>query len=385
MTTHPTQGATLLIVDDTPKNIQVLGKILSSKGYNIHVAQNGLQALERLEKIVPDLILLDVMMPELDGFKTCERLKHIPVLQEIPIIFLTAKTESDDIVKGFELGAVDYVTKPFNSAELLARVHTHLQLRHEIQARKERERQIREEMEEARFIQQGIVPLQLPTLPNTKLVCKFMPMDRIGGDFYNIAHLGDGKYVVMIADVAGHGIPAALIASLISGMFTNNADENNSTASVMTKINVALSELLPSRFFSTMFYGIYDSQNHQLQYTSAGHPDGLVIRPKTNDLFHLLTGGIVLGVTGNKAAEYQEETFQLEPGDKLLLYTDGIFEVANTEEVRLGKKGLKKFLLERIHLSIDILVEELYRYGLQFPEKDQYDDDVTLIGLEVLQ
>ena len=118
----------ILIVDDTVKNIQVLGTVLKTEGYQLNVAQNGLQALDVVSKVKPDLILLDVMMPKLDGFETCKRLKADPETAEIPVVFLTAKVETDDIVKGFELGAVDYVTKPFNTTELLVRVNTHLQL-----------------------------------------------------------------------------------------------------------------------------------------------------------------------------------------------------------------------------------------------------------------
>ncbi|MFC1563956.1 response regulator [candidate division KSB1 bacterium] len=123
------EEARILIVDDTQKNIQVLGAILKKEKYQINVAMNGLQALKQVEKVHPDLILLDVMMPELDGFETCKRLKADPETKDIPVIFLTAKVEVEDIVKGFELGAVDYVTKPFNHTELLARVDTHLQLK----------------------------------------------------------------------------------------------------------------------------------------------------------------------------------------------------------------------------------------------------------------
>ena len=116
----------VLIVDDTPANIQALIAILKQKGYQISVATNGYQALDAVKRVRPDLILLDVMMPELDGFETCKHLKASAEWHDIPIIFLTAKTETEDIVHGFELGAVDYVGKPFNAHELLARVHTHL-------------------------------------------------------------------------------------------------------------------------------------------------------------------------------------------------------------------------------------------------------------------
>ncbi|MBF0277404.1 MAG: sigma-54-dependent Fis family transcriptional regulator [SAR324 cluster bacterium] len=121
--------ARILIVDDHPKNIQVVGKILSNHGYRSIIAKNGIEALKASEKVLPDLILLDVMMPEMDGYETCRHLKESPQTRDIPVIFLTAKTETEDIVQGFELGAVDYVNKPFNSHELLARIRTHLELK----------------------------------------------------------------------------------------------------------------------------------------------------------------------------------------------------------------------------------------------------------------
>jgi adenylate cyclase len=121
-------GNRILVVDDTPANLQALAGILKEKGYQISVATNGKQALDVLARVRPDLILLDVMMPEMDGFETCRRLKESESWRHIPIIFLTAKTDTADIVQGFELGAVDYVAKPFNAHELLARVNTHLTL-----------------------------------------------------------------------------------------------------------------------------------------------------------------------------------------------------------------------------------------------------------------
>jgi len=116
----------ILVVDDTPANIATLAAILKDKGYQLSVATNGKQALEVVSRVHPDLILLDVMMPEMDGFETCRRLKEAEATKQIPVIFLTARAETADIVKGFELGAVDYVAKPFNAHELLARVNTHL-------------------------------------------------------------------------------------------------------------------------------------------------------------------------------------------------------------------------------------------------------------------
>lgn len=127
----------VLMVDDNMNNLQVLGNILKIKNYDIGVATNGKQTIQMAISTIPDIILLDIMMPEMDGFDVCRELKKNPVTKDIPIIFLTAKSEIDDIVKGLRYGAADYVTKPFNSIELLARVKTHLDLKFAIDAQKE--------------------------------------------------------------------------------------------------------------------------------------------------------------------------------------------------------------------------------------------------------
>lgn len=125
----PETSSLVLVVDDEPKNLQVIGQLLRGEGYEIAFASNGLEALASVKENLPVLILLDIMMPEMDGYEVCQRLKADTITAHIPIMFLTAKTETEDIVRGFRTGAVDYVTKPFRSEELLARVRTHIQLK----------------------------------------------------------------------------------------------------------------------------------------------------------------------------------------------------------------------------------------------------------------
>ncbi|MCP5050774.1 MAG: diguanylate cyclase [bacterium] len=132
----PTSGH-VLIVDDTPQNIKLLGPILQSEGYHVDVALNGVQALKMVDRVSPDLILLDIMMPEMDGYETCKRLKENPDTKDIPVIFLTAKVDTDDVVACFEAGAADYIGKPFNAAILAARVKTHVSLMKKNQELKE--------------------------------------------------------------------------------------------------------------------------------------------------------------------------------------------------------------------------------------------------------
>jgi adenylate cyclase len=196
---NPSAAATdirILIVDDTPANIQALAAILKSKGYQISAATNGRQALEVLARMQPDLILLDVMMPEMDGFETCRRLKEAEQWRQIPVIFLTAKTETADIVQGFELGAVDYVAKPFNAHELLARVNTHLTMD---RLRRENER------------------LLLSILPESVA-------DRLKSGDVRIADRFE-EVTVLFADIVSFtelaaGMPAHVLVELLNDLFT---------------------------------------------------------------------------------------------------------------------------------------------------------------------
>ena len=186
----------VLIVDDTPANIQTLAAILKSKGYQISAATNGKQALEVLARVQPDLILLDVMMPEMDGFETCRQLKAAEQWRQIPVIFLTAKTETADIVQGFELGAVDYVAKPFNTHELLARVNTHLTMD---RLRRENER------------------LLLSILPESVA-------DRLKSGDERIADRFE-EVTVLFADIVGFtqlaaAMPAHVLVELLNDLFT---------------------------------------------------------------------------------------------------------------------------------------------------------------------
>jgi PleD family two-component response regulator len=138
-------NCSILIVDDVPQDIQVIANIMQNEGYRMAFAQDGRTALKKVGEVIFDLILLDVVMPEMDGFDVCRILKESRNTMEIPVIFLTAKTEAEDIVHGFEAGAVDYVTKPFNSSELLVRVRTHVELKQ----KRDREKQLVSRLEAA--------------------------------------------------------------------------------------------------------------------------------------------------------------------------------------------------------------------------------------------
>jgi sigma-B regulation protein RsbU (phosphoserine phosphatase) len=184
----------VLVVDDAPANLQIVHSILRDD-FKIRVATSGVKALDLVKaKPQPDLILLDVMMPDMDGYELCGLLKATPEARDIPVIFLTGKTETDDETKGFEVGAVDYIHKPFSPAVVKARVHTHLVLR-EVQKQLARKLlDINQELEMAREIQLSILPHEIPKIRGLEIAARYVPMSSVAGDFYDFI-IVDEKHV----------------------------------------------------------------------------------------------------------------------------------------------------------------------------------------------
>src|SRR6476619_106295 len=191
---------TILLVDDTPANIQIAREILKDT-YKTRVATSGAKALE-LVKVAPapDLILLDVEMPEMDGYEVCARLKADADTREIPLIFLTGKTEAEDETRGFSAGAVDYIHKPFSPAVVKARVQTHLALREVREQLARRLSALQHEMEMARRIQLSILPREVPPVAGVDIAARYVPMTSVAGDFYDFIQVDEKRFGALVAD-----------------------------------------------------------------------------------------------------------------------------------------------------------------------------------------
>jgi CheY-like chemotaxis protein len=204
----PDKKKLVLIVDDAPANLQVVHAILKDQ-FKIRVATSGPKALDLVKaEPKPDLILLDVVMPEMDGYEVCGILTATPEAKDIPVIFLTGQTETDDETKGFQVGAVDYIHKPFSPAVLKARVHTHVVLR---EAREQLARQlldINNELDMAREIQMSILPNEVPKIGGLEIAARYLPMGSVAGDFYDSIIADERHLGILIAGASGHGLPA---------------------------------------------------------------------------------------------------------------------------------------------------------------------------------
>ena len=316
----------VLIVDDAPANLQMMRSILKDD-FKIRVATSGAKALDLVKaEPHPDLILLDVTMPEMDGYEVCGILKATPKAKDIPVIFLTGKTEADDETKGFQVGAVDYIHKPFSPAVVKARVHTHLVLR---EAREQLARQLGEinsELEMAREIQLSISMLK-----------------------------------VALAAQAPHAFdPARVLAGLnqsLCGKFKHH--------------------------FVTAAYVFVDMETNSLSYAGAGHPPMLLWRTSTGSASEVLQNGLLLGLFPE--ATYSVIKVEVEPGDKALLYTDGILETRSPSDQEFGPDLFKGFLETHHNLTADTfadsLLDELSNWS-EHPRGNGQEDDITLLVID---
>ncbi|HYK36708.1 PP2C family protein-serine/threonine phosphatase [Alloacidobacterium sp.] len=372
---------TILLVDDAPANIQVANSILKDT-YKIRIATNGAKALELANAIPsPDLILLDVMMPEMDGYEVCSRLKMEAQTRDIPVIFLTGQTEIEDETRGFKVGAVDYIHKPFSPAIVMARVQTHLMLRSIQEQLAHQLHTIQKELETARQIQLSILPTQIPKIEGLEMAARYVPMTSVAGDFYDFIVVDEKRLGILVADVSGHGMPAALIASMLkialAAQVTNAADP----AQVLSGLNKALCGKFEHHYV-TAAYLFVDMTRKTLTYAGAGHPPMLLWSTSSAAVHDIEENGLFLGKF--PWATYSSLELPFKAGDWCLLYTDGIPETVNNAGIEFGNDRFREFLTMAQCTSADqladCLLSELTRWATRGSD-EELDDDITMVAL----
>ena len=392
------QSQKILVVDDERFNINVLVDLLKPS-YKMMAAKNGQQALKAAHSAnPPDLILLDIMMPEMDGYEVCRQLKADKETANIPIIFLSAKTQTEDKIKGLDLGGADYVTKPFDSGEVLARVRAQLKIarltRELISANAalvEKQEKMDKDLKVAAGIQRSMMPKSIPDMEALEMAWRFIPCDRIGGDMFNVVRLDKDHWGSYMLDVSGHGVPSALVAVSASQMIhaqndrllkRSKKDSPHHEIVPPSRVLETLDQEFPiDRFdkYFTMSYIIIDTGLNRITYSNAAHPPPVLIR-KDGGLELLEKGGTIIGMGG--LLPFEEGTMEIQQGDRLFLYTDGTVEYQNGDRELYGED---RFYAEISRLKdrslkehIDGIINGIMDFGDQIPPQD----DLTLLGVE---
>ena len=400
-TSRAGQPANILVVDDTPANLQVLAGMLKDRGYKVRPVPGGKLALLAAKREPPDLILLDINMPEMNGYEVCEQLKADDQLKGIPVIFISALTEQLDKVKAFAIGGVDYITKPFQMEELHARVETHLKLRHlqiELEATNARlasaNDRMSRDLKAAARIQQTFLPRELPCVPGMDFAWIYLPCDELAGDGLNVIPLGTGKVGLYVLDVSGHGVASALLSVTLSRLLSPPSEPS----SILTRdgdigdriditppaeVAARLNRLFPfdsaTLQFTTMVYGILSATTGEFRYVSAGHP-GPIHLPLGAEPVILESQGFPIGVSNDA---YDERSVQLKPGDRMYIYSDGVPEAMDPAGKLFGNARLLSAISgarsESLKDGIATLLQEIARWqGFQRPQ-----DDISILAVEV--
>ena len=377
----------VLIVDDEPTNLQRLAGVLGD-AYRVLVAPSGERALEIVaRKRRPDAILLDIVMPGMDGYEVLERLQAEPGTREIPVIFITGRSEQEAEAHGLALGAVDYITKPFNSAVVRARVGTHValkrrsdQLAASYRQLQERQRALADELAVAARIHGTLLPEERPALPGCDLAWSYQPSAELGGDALSAVPLADGRVALYILDVSGHGLASALVsfaaAQSIRQWIAERADV--SPAAVMA----ALDAQFPLERFGkllTAIFLVYDPDRGELRYCNAGHPPGVLVAERGGSVA-LEAGGLPIGV--GTWGTYEEGVVRLADGDLLFLYTDGLVELEDAAGTPLSIPGLEAALRDWRGAAPETVVGGVERMMARHTDAAP-EDDVAFACLRV--
>jgi sigma-B regulation protein RsbU (phosphoserine phosphatase) len=377
MTDNNMGTESILLVDDNPTNLQVLYQTLEGTGCKLLVAKDGETALGIAEKALPDLILLDIMMPGIDGFEVCSRLKKNSTTQGIPVIFLSALTDTKDKVRGLQLGAVDYVSKPFQPDEVIARVNTHLtihRLKREVEQKKDA---LEDELKAASDVQCRLLPKKLPEIAGLKLAAHYETSLYAGGDYYDIAKMADNQWGFLVADAEGHSAPAAVMMAMTCALFRSYPEPPTEPGELIYFLNQHLCKVADPSFV-TALYIVYDGERHRLKISRAGHPPPMIYRASEKKAIEYTCGGVFpLGIDSYEQVPVTEA--ELQPGDRILMYTDGITERFSMDGETYGEGRL----LQQLEGSGNIQPEELLTAIMKdvddFANGRPADDDQALL------
>jgi sigma-B regulation protein RsbU (phosphoserine phosphatase) len=368
----------VLIVDDVKANVDVLVQALRDD-YKLSVALSGEAALRGAEKNPPDLVLLDIIMPGLDGYEVCRRLRGSPLTQEVPVMFLSSLEDVHDKARGFEAGANDYLTKPFEVLEVKARVRSLLKAKAYSDAVKEK---LASELRIAREIQLGILPADVSASTRgtgLDVHAVLEPAREVGGDLYEVLRAGDDRVVVVIGDVSGKGIPAALFMAVTTTLIRVIAREPAQPEEILLRVNDALAVQNPRGMFVTLACAVFQPRARKVTLASAGHPSPLLLRAGQAPSLPFPSTGLVAGImTGT---EILSQSFDLQAGDTFLFYTDGVTEAFNAEGQQFGERRLVEHLAEACGRGATeaaaVALQAVRRHAAGHPQSD----DLTIVAV----
>jgi len=373
---------TILLVDDTPDNLRLLSQILTERRYHVRAVTNGERALETARLDPPDLILLDIRMPGINGFEVCISLKMFAKTQDIPVIFISALDDVADKVRAFEVGGVDYITKPFQYEEVVARVETHLALRRLQHELEQSIRKMARELALAGEVQATFLPEKMPEIDGWQFSVTLQPARETSGDFFDMFPLPDGRLALLVADVVDKGVSAALFMALTYALFRTFAHQFPAEPErVFDAMNDHILRDTNTNQFVTAFFGILDPQSGVMTYSNAGHPPPLIIGEGYGRMVRWLANtGVPLGVLPE--CSWKRREVLIASKDVLFLYTDGVIEAEQDPDTPFGLERLLASAKAKLGGTAEVVKEHVISDLWQFVADRPLLDDLLLFVIK---
>lgn len=366
----------VLVVDDTAVNVIILKSILKKAGYIVFTASSGQEARKIALEEQPGIILLDVIMPVEDGFETCSKLKQNAITADIPVIFISALNDTDSIVKGLTVGGIDYIMKPFNKDEVLARVKNYLKLRHAY-LRVIEEQAIR--LKQIQDAQQSIL-VKPDDLKSARFGIVYEPILEAGGDFYDVFEFSTDVYGYFVADISGHDLSASYATSALKALIRQNASPLYAPEETIRIVNSVLLSIFSGGQHLTAAYVCLDRPNAILHLVNAAHLPVLYVAAKGSTKW-LKSDGDILGVFDN--AHFSCQSIKITEGDRFFVYSDGLLESfeGKSRSREEGMLELSAFAVKTKSLEIQDASNEIAR--LMFGRGFKKEDDIVLLGVDI--
>lgn len=378
----------ILIIDDDPTIRMTLQRFLKSQGYDVIVAKDGEEGLAKVKEFHPTLIICDWMMPVVDGLEVCRQVKTNPDLANIYFILLTAKDQEGDLVKGFDMGADDFLNKPPRINELKSRVRAGIRLCQATEQIQKQKHLIEQELSQASQYVRSLLPA--PMSGDISIQSSFLPSTQLGGDSFDYFWLDNDHLALYLLDVSGHGVGSALLSvSVLNLMRTRSLrrsrvsqDTTNfySPSEVLRDLNSNFQMSAHNEMYFTIWYGVYDRQTHKLVYSSGGHPPAVLISNQEIPKIKLLkTSGLPIGMMPDM--KYQEHICEIDTSSRLYLFSDGVYEVTQDDQTIWGFNSLIDTF---IHTPCDqrSRIEHILDCVKAASNNRPFEDDLSL--LEVL-
>lgn len=378
--------ARIMIVDDEPLSCQLLAGILRKQGFDrLLVAECGRQALERLREFQPDLVLLDMQMPDLNGLEVCERIRAYAEFVDVPILIQTATVNPKEMGELFAAGGSDFLSKPINPAELIARVFVHLERRVLLGEMRDYRERISSELEAARRMQFEMLPSpimqqKVAGASGLRIGSYNRSSSEIGGDLWGILPIDHRSFGIFLADFTGHGVTSALNTFRLHALIHEYKALHGEPGQLVETLNERLSKLLPTGQFATFLYVVIDHASEALRMCSAGAPP-LVVKNGLHERARLIqASGVPLGIVSG--VQYQEHRCAFGADSLLILYSDGLPEFPNPDGERLGEEALAT-KLDRLHpgMGPHEIIDELCR-AAGIAAGQLLPDDTTIVCVD---